>query len=376
MQFVMFQISSNKGQLGETCYFNNKCIYPALGIPAFNNVSSNIAYLIMGLLFIAIIYFTKPKEDGIHGLHTDMSLYYSMGITIIVEGFCSGLYHICPSRMNFQFDTSFMLIGGGLLFTTLYQKRHATMTSGAFKTFGFFAAFILLGFISLVNPPATRPFQALVGFWMIVCVVFAFVSIAGSVYLYKEDTVVWDKSLIRDFFTCLRHPSFINNKPRMACIVAANTISWLIILYSFATTVQSGVKFGGAESFNVVFLGILVLNFMVYMIYYISMKFYYEEIEMTIPSLLKHWYIWVLSLEVIVVWMIAGYFFQVLAVTDKFASEATSDLLNKPCVLFNYWDDHDVWHILSSVGLISIMSLVYVLDLDVRNTRRTELYVF
>ena len=32
-------------------------------------------------------------------------------------------------------------------------------------------------------------------------------------------------------------------------------------------------------------------------------------------------------------------------VSDKYLSPEQSQLLNHNCVLFNYWDYHDIWHI-------------------------------
>lgn len=79
------------------------CLFDMLTI---NLVISNVGYLVAGGGFLLLIALTKPKEDGIHGLHTDMSLYYSMGLSIIFTGVFSALYHVCPSNLNFQFGMS------------------------------------------------------------------------------------------------------------------------------------------------------------------------------------------------------------------------------------------------------------------------------
>ena len=39
------------------------------------------------------------------------------------EGICSATYHICPTKLNFQFDTTFMFIGAILMFITIYLKQ-------------------------------------------------------------------------------------------------------------------------------------------------------------------------------------------------------------------------------------------------------------
>ena len=54
------------------------------------------------------------------------------------------------------------------------------------------------------------------------------------------------------------------------------------------------------------------------------------------------------------------YFFK--SVTNKFLTIEESNKLNQPCVLFNYFDYHDIWHILSSIGLFIFMNIIYFLD--------------
>jgi hypothetical protein len=51
-------------------------------------------------------------------------------------------------------------------------------------------------------------------------------------------------------------------------------------------------------------------------------------------------------------------------------------LLNKPCVLFGYFDYHDVWHVLSAVGVFFFFLVVYLLDLDLAQTPCSQIRVF
>ena len=38
-----------------------------------------------------------------HGVPQFFGIYYAMGIALVLEGFMSSFYHICPSNANFQF---------------------------------------------------------------------------------------------------------------------------------------------------------------------------------------------------------------------------------------------------------------------------------
>ena len=68
--------------------------------------------------------------------------------------------------------------------------------------------------------------------------------------------------------------------------------------------------------------------------------------------------------------------YYIAAVTDKMESHADSDKLNKPCALFDYWDYHDIWHILSAIGLFMFVLIVYVLDRDLIRHDYQDLPVF
>lgn len=354
MQFVIFQYMDEENHY--QCYFNFKCADTRLGIFAFNNIVSNIGYVVFGALFLVLVLYTSPHEDSIHGLHTDMSLYYSMGLSVVLEGLFSSLYHVCPSKMNFQFDATFMLIGAGLLFITLYQKRHPTFSTGAFRAFGFFGTFVFLDFLSLTGTPPAL-------FWSAVSLCFAYISWAGSAHLYVQRRVKFSKNSLKWVWNMLLNPADIRDKVRFYSLVFANMLSWVIIIGSAVDGVVSGVS----RNFSTVTLGVIIVNFFMYLGYYLFMK--RRSGENT------RWYIWVLFVAMMILWVVAVFFFEI-AVTNKFLTFQESMLLNKPCVLFHYFDYHDIWHFLSALGLVSVMLLVYLMDVDLHDVPRTEIAVF
>jgi len=50
--------------------------------------------------------------------------------------------------------------------------------------------------------------------------------------------------------------------------------------------------------------------------------------------------------------------------------------LNQPCVLFGYFDTHDVWHFLSAIGIFILMVLIYIIDNGLEVYRRSEIKAF
>ena len=59
------------------------------------------------------------------------------------------LFHMCPSQLNFQFDTSFMFIGSSLMFLTLYQKRHQNRIPSAFRFYFLLSCIIFINLLPL-----------------------------------------------------------------------------------------------------------------------------------------------------------------------------------------------------------------------------------
>ena len=74
--------------------------------------------------------------------------------------------------------------------------------------------------------------------------------------------------------------------------------------------------------------------------------------------------------------MITSIIFYNISVTNKLLSPEESDKLNKPCVLLDYFDYHDIWHILSSIGLFFMMINIYKIDNKLDNIKNSEINIF
>ena len=71
---------------------------------------------------------TLVEEDGDsprvpRGIPQYFGIFYALGLALCAEGVMSGLYHVCPTDENFQFDTTFMYVTAILLAVKLYQFR-------------------------------------------------------------------------------------------------------------------------------------------------------------------------------------------------------------------------------------------------------------
>jgi len=335
LQFVMYQ---SKELNNSTCYYNHKCKHDFYFIPAFNNIISNIFYVIFGLLFIIIVRInSRSAIDAVDfPINNNPALYYTLGIALIFEGICSAIFHICPSILNFQFDTTFMFLGAILTFVTIYQKRHKAPTP--IKVYSFSALLILINTLPLSG--LSNGFE--IWFWGGIFLLMSYLMIFGSIYLYYDQEYDLDTMNIKFLLQKLRK---IKKKdlPKLLLIIAINSVT--ISMYIFATITK--------PNFTDWLLGVCIINLIIYFLYYFIQKIKNKE---PINYLI---YVW-LVIDIVIMTLSILFFFK--SVTDKFLPMNESNLLNKPCVLFNYFDYHDIWHILSAIGLFIFMNIIYFLD--------------
>ena len=335
LQFVFYQ---SKELNNSTCYYNNKCKKDFYFIPAFNNIISNIFYIFFGLIFIIIV--RLKSKNSIKSLdipiNNNPALYYSLGISLCFEGICSAIFHICPSILNFQFDTTFMFLGTTLTFITIYQKRH--MAPSPMRIYSFSALLIFINTLPLSG--LSNGFE--IWFWGGIFLLMAYLLIFGSIYLYYDEEYDINGLSFKGLIRKIRN---IKQKdiPKLILIIALNSIT--LGMYIFATITK--------PNFTDWLLGVCIINLIIYFLYYFIQKIKNKE------PINKLIYIWLL-LDIIILSLSISFFF--ISVTDKFLPMNDSNKLNKPCVLFNYFDYHDIWHILSATGLFIFMNVIYFLD--------------
>ena len=100
-------------------------------------------------------------------------------------------------------------------------------------------------------------------------------------------------------------------------------------------------------------LGLIIVNMIIYFVYYLIQKIRYKE---TISLLMVFW----LLIDIIVISL--SLIFYLMTSSNIFLTPEESREMNKPCIIFDYFDYHDVWHILSALGLFIFMNIVFFLD--------------
>ncbi|KAI8422128.1 hypothetical protein MSG28_006046 [Choristoneura fumiferana] len=118
VQFVAaFQILMNVSGSLDICYYNFLCAHPAGALADFNHE------------------YGIPAHYGMLG---------ALGAGMMVVALLSASYHVCPNRLNFQFDVAFMYVLAVLSMVKIYQARHPDVNARAHATFGVLALLIAL----------------------------------------------------------------------------------------------------------------------------------------------------------------------------------------------------------------------------------------
>jgi len=335
LQFVFFQSKDSN----VVCYYNNKCKKDLYFIPAFNNIISNIFYIFLGLLFLIIVKLnTKSQIDNIefNVINNAPALYYSLGLSLFFEGVCSAIYHICPSMLNFQFDTTFMFLGCILVFITIYQKRH--IAPSPMKIYSYSAIVIFVNTLPLSG--LSSGFE--IWFWGGITLFLSYFMVFGSIYLYYDQEYDFEIESFRVLFKKLYNLKK-RDIPKLLLISSINIFT--IGMYVYATITK--------PNFTDWLLGVFIINLVIYFLYYLLQKIRNKE------KISKIIWLWIF-LDIVILTL--AVIFYSISVSDKLLTPAESNKLNKPCVLFTYFDYHDIWHILSSIGLFIFMNIIFFID--------------
>ena len=117
----------------DNCYYNDFCYRVANHDIPFNLMISNLTYIVHGLILVVWVLILETKvnvrcqsgRDAVEATAMKKRYFFSIGYAfswgLVFEGLFSTLYHFCPSRFTFQFDSAFMFIIAGLTVLLLYN---------------------------------------------------------------------------------------------------------------------------------------------------------------------------------------------------------------------------------------------------------------
>ncbi|RDD43303.1 SID1 transmembrane family member 1 [Trichoplax sp. H2] len=332
------------------CYYNFKCSHPLYIFSAFNNFISNIGYVMLGFLFIVVVQMKKgiyykavqrcSQLRNNYGVPQRYGIYAAIGIALIMEGILSACYHICPNRSNFQFDTSYMYVIAILSMVQIYNIRHPDLIASAHLVFLSFALVIFMAVFGVL-------FKS-VAIWIIFDLIYFAVVTILSLQIYYDGK--WSFSLRALRRICSRRDC-------IASLYSKDLFFFIGIVYclNLAAGLYGVIK--EPDDFGTFFLAIFISNLAAYLLYYTIKKLWQARYNERNEKIL--WMPLILMLITGALWVSAIYFF-FHPVSCWQCSPANSREYNKPCIFLNFFDEHDVWHLLSAGALYTSLLRNYI----------------
>ena len=181
--------------------------------------------------------------------------------------------------------------------------------------------------------------------WIFVIIIFPISNFIISANVYFGHTN-WSFNIF--YFICRLRHSFTNirrlpNISYLFCLIIINVINLCLLITCIFKNID----------FSKFLLGTLCIDMIIVLIHHIALKIHNG---VYIPF----WKFFIGIFTIIIV-CLSLYFYQLPTINDK-VSQEDSAKYNRPCVLFDYFDTHDVWHFLSATGMFSSILFVWLLD--------------
>ncbi|XP_071044325.1 SID1 transmembrane family member 1 isoform X2 [Parasteatoda tepidariorum] len=351
----------------DVCYYNFLCSHQVGVFSDFNHVYSNIGYVMLGLLFLLLVWrrevFDQPltkenrniPQNEMTGIPRHFGLMYAMGWALIMEGVLSASYHVCPNRANFQFDTAFMYVIATVCMLKLYQSRHPDITAKSHTIWMVLAVVIIIAFGGVVKGG--------IWVWLVFTLGHLSVTFVVSSKIYYMGRMKLDRWLCKRIYHHI--------KQDVAARSIKPTYPGRFVMLSITVLLNLSLDLFGLikqpPNFGAFLLSVFIVNLLMYLIYYSIMKIKCKEGIRWIPIMYM-----ILSF---ICWGFALHFF-LAKNTSWQVSPAKSRDRNKHCIILNFFDHHDIWHFLSSCALFFSFMVLFTLDDDLENTPRSKITVF
>ena len=342
----------------DNCFYNDFCYRVESGDFPFNSMISNLTFVVHGLILAFWVLKLEAKvnvrcksggdageAEAIKGRYC-FSIGYAYSWALVFQGFFSALYHLCPSRSTFQFDSAFMFIIAGLTVVLLYNgiEQNRSPSSGNVKypvdASNFFLFFIVplyifnyLGVLFNSDSGLNKVIQGvsfvLLIVWWLGMVFWAYFKLEIRQKIRGGDCEdIFNASLFSlggllapiAIFMTYRHSDLVQVL-LLVCIVSsvfailAKAKLWkkLSKCKCKCSHCDHNSKCGcpDKDTFKVIFIFVTVI-----------------------------------------IWVAAVYVFTYLPTTNRTSTPENSRDGNEECFILGFFDWHDLWHLLSSFALL------------------------
>ena len=350
----------------DICYYNDFCYKVANHDIPFNLMISNLPYIVHGLILVVWVLMVETKVNLRHksgitpGGATEIKNWYSFSIgyafswALVFQGLFSALYHVCPNRSTFQFDSAFMYVIAGLTVLFLYNgidqsndiaPENVKYQIGAGKLFLIFivSLFYFNHFDVLfnsygLNTVMQKPFFTFLFLWWLMMVRWAFRELGIGKKICSGNR---KDRLMAFLFIILVPPlppfliywKYSDLAPAFLCVCIFWSVSAILIRI---VEKLSNFEFGEPYVEDTV-------------------KFFFCVLT-------------------VIIWVPAVWVFGWRPTTDKTSSPENSRDKNEECVILGFFDCHDLWHFLSSFALFMGAFFIMFLSSKPQQTSRQKHY--
>ena len=336
----------------DTCYYNDFCYRVSKydDIP-FNLMISNLTYMIHGLILAISVMYMEAKLFSRYRNSNDLppqyafSMGYAFAWALFFEGCFSLVYHLCPSKLTFQLDTGFMFVIAGLIVVLLYngiEMKENSGERGLVDAANFFLYFLVPLYIFNYFGTLSHSETGLVN-------TAVFLIFAAIWWIFITFWTGW--KLFPDFRCSI---TYIKENPCKCFWFFLGFVLPLILHGVFKSNIPDAFLYTCIAESMVVITG--------------NASYNWEKIKRAICAESKCRVIiqgaYILSMTIL--WGFAVWFFDKKATTDKSLTPEKSRDYNQECKILNFFDAHDLWHILSSHALL--MSAYVVMFMSHRFT--------
>ena len=324
----------------DNCYYNDFCYKVANHDIPFNLMISNLTYIVHGLILVVWVLMVDTKvnlrcksgrtfeEAAEIKNRYSFSIGYVFSWALVFQGLFSTLYDLCPSRVTFQFDLTFMFVIAGLTVLLLYNgiEHNRCLSSENVKYIkeatNLFCSLITFFFIIMYFDTLSYFFFAFTIIWWPVMVYWAFRKLEFCQKNCRDEL----EFRLRMFFFILIFPPTIFMNYKLVSLFSDSVPTSLYLVTSCIVCIDI-VQAGFKEKLP-------------------KRKWQCARCNHD-KGTLQALFIFL----TVIIFVAAFWVFQWLP-TNKISSPENSRDKNEECVILEFFDWHDLWHFLSSFALL------------------------
>lgn len=289
----------------------------------------------------------QPNPEASIQLHAEahkrkytFSIGYAFAWGLIFEGCFSMLYHFCPTKLTFQFDTAFMFVISGLIVLSLYngisfkECNRDNRIQKPVAANNFFLYFIVplyvfnyFGSLYYSNPDS-------LGLGIQILLLLCLVAYYISIFSWAGIKLFYNISRLSDLKKC-------DALTKAVVFIVVLAFSSIVLPLMFKT------NFPNMFLFSCIFTCLLAISGKVVIQFWRSERSHWTIQKVAFRIFQGSYVLAALGVMGTAVWI-----FTAKATTDKIKTPEVSRDLNRDCAIVGFFDYHDLWHIMSSFALL------------------------